>query len=163
MKHGLGHSLCSASELRKQRRVVQQMEEAVANGGAANDVSAHYRLVRGKRIISTHDFVKSPSSQCKMLSILVGTVPLDKLFHTLLDGEKYALERSSGDHPVNLLQRMVREDGDGILKDVHEQLASSVFDADSVLHRVADVTAGLDADSKAGARTVCGAQHFMNS
>ena len=73
------------------------------------------------------------------------------------------MERSSRDAPVNLLQRMVSEDGDGILKDVHEQLASPVFDADSVLHRVADVTAGLDADSKAGARTVRGTQHFMNS
>ena len=162
MKHGLGHSLCSASELRKQRRVVQEMEKAVANGASANDVTGHYRLVRGKRVLSTHDFVKDPASQCKVLAIVVGTVPLDKLFHTLLDGESYAMERSSRDAPVNLLQRMVSEDGDGILKDVHEQLASPVFDAGSILHSVADVTSGLDADSQAGARSIRGTQHFMN-
>lgn len=57
---------------------------------------------------------------------------------------------------------MVSEDGDGILKDVHEQLASPVFDTDSILHSVADVTTGLDADSQAGARSIRGTQLFMN-
>ena len=128
LKSGLQETLLNPGELQRLRVMVQKAQADGAAGNANHgfdDAMQCWRLLRGKRTLRMEEFVNDPKTQLHYLGILIGTLPLDRMFNSFFDAEKYARERSPSDADVDMLEAMVAEDG--LLYEVHAALALPVL------------------------------------
>ena len=123
--------------------------QAEIDGGAVSDPAA-FRALRGKRIMGVNDWLDNRDSTPTLLSFLVGSVAVDKLFSTFFECEEFAKSRggrrsrdtAAGDDDAadagddlrgrtGLLQSLVNETG--ILYQVHVMMCEPLFSTKSPL------------------------------
>ena len=63
------------------------MANANLNGVPPSDPQG-FRALHGKRIIGVHAWMQELESDCNLLSFLVSSVPVDKLFSTIFEAEQ---------------------------------------------------------------------------
>ena len=126
------------------RKLVQQADAAqpgIDQAGPADAMDC-WRILRGRRILKTEQFISNPQTSLHLLGVIVGSVPLDMLFNTFFDAEAYAKERAPTDPIVGLLEAMA--DKEGILHDVHVGLAAPVLEEPSAFDFVEPLCATLN-------------------
>ena len=163
-KRGLKRTLLTPAQLLKVRRDLQRDAAAAAPAAdglpapEANDVAAAWRILTGKRTLATDTFVSDRLTPIRFLAIIVGTVPLDVLYHTMEDAEAWAVERhgKADAHPVGFLQTMAADHG--LLTWIHEELAKPVMEEDSPFHFIVQMSENLDADPERCCRDLRGQQ-----
>ena len=91
-----------------------------------------FRVLAGKRIIGSDTFLRDPGTPVMLLSFLIGSMPVDKLFQTFYECEQAAMSSdhlgANGKPQVGLLQSMASSDRTGILFITHSKLGSPLFD-----------------------------------
>ena len=79
-------TLATPVERLRLRQVIQAHHDLLAggaiDGGGVCDPNA-FCVLRGRRILSVHDWLVHPESRLTMISFLVGSVAVDKLFATI--------------------------------------------------------------------------------
>ena len=109
-KRGLKRTLLAPAQLLRVRRHLQQADAAAAAGGPAaagpDDVSQAWRILTGKRTLATDTFVSHRLTPIRFLGLIVDTMPLDVLYHTMEDAQSWAAERKAGDAPVGFCKRL---------------------------------------------------------
>ena len=142
-------TLASPAELQRLKQVVQdhadQVAQAEIDGAAVSDPAA-FRALRGKRMMGVNEWLDTRDSIPTLLSFLVGSVAVDKLFSTFFECEEFAKDKGwrrsrddvAGDDAgedlrgrTGLLQSLVNETG--ILHQVHVMMCEPLFSADSPL------------------------------
>ena len=138
-------SLASQAELaRLQQVIADDLAQQVAADAAAEqhcDANA-FRVLRGKRVVDAHAFLRHADTPFLLLSFAVASIPIDKLFNTFFESEQFAKTEGgrSGNverEPVGLMQELVSRTG--ILRDVHRMLAEPLFAPDSPLRQLLHV------------------------
>ena len=150
----LKETLLSASELKRVRQMLADAEAAGAAGDPGpGDAMMCWRILRGKRILSTEKFVNDKRSRFRFLGIIVGCTPIDKLFSTFYEAEQYARERTAAMAPVGLLESMV-DDKEGILLRTHRALAWYVFDGVSPFTFISSMASNLQSVGQDACRSL---------
>ena len=126
-------TLLTPPELKRIRQQIADAEAGdVAMAAGPNhvpgpaDAEQCWRILRGKRTLAAEQFLGDRRTRMRLLGIIVGSAPIDKLFGTFFECEQYAKERTAAQPPVGLLESMV--DPSGILHRVHRELAQYILD-----------------------------------
>ena len=138
LSSAFGRTLASKEEVARLKQLVvenlEQQHAAAARGEFGDDPNT-FRVLRGKRILGSDAFLRDPGTPVMLLSFLIGSVPVDKLFQTFYECEHVARSSdhtgTNGRPKVGLLQSMASKSRDGILFITHSKLASPLFEMNS--------------------------------
>ena len=146
---------------------LQGLIEAGAAADAGADAGAGhqaFQILRGKRVLGSSAFLQRAETPFVVLSFLVASFPIDRLFATFFECEAFAKTKGgrAGDRgAVGLVQSLVSRDG--ILHRVHTQLASPLFAEDSPLKHVQGLAAHCSLEAGQGIQTCRGMQLRMSA
>ena len=121
-------TLASGDELKRLRALV---DADLLAADASSSVS--FTILRGKRVLGSSAFLSRAETTFLVLSFLVASTPIGKLFATFFECEEFASSkggRALGRGEVGLLQSLVSRTG--ILHQVHGLLAKPLFDHSDV-------------------------------
>ena len=176
VKHALKSTLLTPAELSRVRRNVQKgvaadaaAEDARTAAAAAglpappqnvdhNDTAEAWRILTGKRTLSTNNFMTDPRTPLRFFGILASAIALDVMFASMADAEAWASDRVGvpGAPHVGLLQSLVADDG--LTAWVHRQLGQLLLASDSVFLFLTDMCDRLNACPKKCCRELRGQQ-----
>ena len=111
---GFKASLATPGEV---RRIEKEMAQDMVQPAAADnvvDMQRAWRLLSGKRTMGCDKFFSAEDTPFTVLGLLVGSVPVDKLFHTWFECEEFAKKcgaRRTKRGQVCLLQSLTSKDG----------------------------------------------------
>ena len=127
-------TLATKTELERLQQVLDQYAAQVAGADLNNVVPGTcpqaFRALHGKRIMGVHAWMREPGSYFNLLTFLVASAPIDKLFSTFFECEQFAMTKGGragleARGRTGLLQSLVHPEG--ILLDVHRMLAQPLF------------------------------------
>ena len=126
-------TLATKTELQRLQQVIDTYSAQVAGADlnvAPVSSSQSFRALHGKRILGVHAWMREPESYFNLLSFLVASAPIDKLFSTFFECEQFAMTNGGragleSRGRTGLLQSLVHPEG--VLLDVHRMLAQPLF------------------------------------
>ena len=135
MKKAFERTLATQAELQRMRAFIQAQADLIAGadlqGQPVVDANA-FRVLRGKRVLGVHEWLQKEDSRFHVLSFLIGSVPIDKLFSTIFECEEYGMSLGRGDTDgplkrgrIGFMQSLVSPTG--ISHQVHAMFADLIF------------------------------------
>ena len=134
MKKAFARTLATPAEVTRLKGVIQAHADLVAaadiEGRQVTDATA-FQALRGRRILGVREWQQTENSRFHVLSFLIGSVAIDKMFSTIFECEEYGKtlaggpDEEGGRGRIGFLQSMVSPTG--IAHKVHAMMAALLF------------------------------------